>query len=152
MTTAYYHWPAEGRGDRLVDEAEYKRIVELLLHLDFSTFDKAAGSTQRWLSEAGLGDGLETEVVGRLIVCDPLKVVAGASISSVSDGKVTNLTGLIKRKPALQSSETDARRNLDPNLEASDGPAVVSPDTQPVNVLGGNLIRKKKKDMESTSR
>ncbi|EGR49578.1 uncharacterized protein TRIREDRAFT_60283, partial [Trichoderma reesei QM6a] len=51
VSTAYYYWPSQGRGERIMDDADYKRMHELLLRLDFATLEKAAGSTRRWLSE-----------------------------------------------------------------------------------------------------
>ncbi|KAK0614485.1 histone H3-K56 acetyltransferase, partial [Immersiella caudata] len=49
--TPYFYWPEEGRGDRIVEESDFKRIVEHLLQLDFSTLEKATASTRRWISE-----------------------------------------------------------------------------------------------------
>jgi len=114
--TSYYYWPSEGRGDRVVDETEYKRIIELLLHLDFSTLDKALGSSRRWIHELGAP---EVEITGRATASDKTETPASG---------VTNLTGLVRRK----------------NPKPSDA----QPQPQ-VNVLGTNLVRKKRKE-EST--
>ncbi|OAA51458.1 histone H3-K56 acetyltransferase, RTT109 [Metarhizium rileyi] len=47
----YYYWPVQGRGSRVVNEKTYKRISDLVLHLDFSSVDRAVASSQRWTSE-----------------------------------------------------------------------------------------------------
>ncbi|KFA79906.1 hypothetical protein S40288_03736 [Stachybotrys chartarum IBT 40288] len=120
-TTAYYYWPLAGRGDKIVDEADYKRIVELLLHLDFATLDKAAGSTRRWISEVGMGSGWGYEVMGTRAV--PTQTVAAAASTGAA---VNNLSGLVKRK----RTDTTAQ---------GEGGATV-------NVLGAGLVRRKSKD------
>jgi regulator of Ty1 transposition protein 109 len=143
--TAYYYWPSEGRGDRLVDEAGYKRIVELLLHLDFSTLEKAVGSSQRWLKEAGMGEGAEGVVVGRAVISDSTR--ANGSVPSAAAGSVTNLTGLIRRKNVSRSSESDTTsRQPDSASTGLNGPQAEPSAMQQVNVLGANLVRKKKRD------
>jgi regulator of Ty1 transposition protein 109 len=145
-TTAYYYWPSEGRGDKMVDEAAYKRIVELLLHLDFSTLDKAVGSSHRWLNEVGMGDGTEYGVVGRADLPDSPRVNGGAP--AASNGTVTNLTGLIRRKKGPQSSGIDGGPNPSSPPKSLDGPAAGLAATE-VNVLGASLVRKKRKDAET---
>lgn len=145
IATAYYYWPPEGRGDMLLDEAEYKRIVDLLLHLDFSTLDKAVGSSQRWLNEVGVGAAGEGEVVGRMPLPDSQR--ANGAVSNSSSGNVTNLTGLIRRKNVTESSETDtSQRNSAPKV--ADGSTTEPSAAAQVNVLGSSLVRKKKKPAE----
>ncbi|KAK3291810.1 histone acetylation protein-domain-containing protein [Chaetomium fimeti] len=140
--TAYYYWPPEGRGDKMVEEAEYKRIVDLLLHLDFSTLDKTVGSSRRWLNEVGIGDGGEGDVIGKAAIPDSLRT-NGTALGGTS-GNVTNLTGLIRRKNAPVSSETDSSRQPGPTTKESAEPAAK------VNVLNANLVRKRKKAAENT--
>ncbi len=138
--TAYYYWPLEGRGAKLVDDAEYKRIVELLLHLDFSTLDKAVGSSRRWLNEAGLGQGVEgDDVVGRAMPRDSLK--ANGSVVGVGGGTVTNLTGLVRRKAGSQPSETSAGQQADSAPTTTGAPVA----TSNINILGASFVRTKKK-------
>jgi regulator of Ty1 transposition protein 109 len=146
IATAYYYWPPEGRGDTLLDEAEYKRIVELLLHLDFSTLDKAVGSSQRWLNEVGVGAAGEGEVVGRTPLPDSLK--SNGTAPSSSSGNVTNLTGLIRRKNASQPSEADTSRQPNSAPKVGDGSTAEPSVATKVNVLGSSLVRKKKKTVE----
>ncbi|KAH8901896.1 H3 K56 histone acetylation protein KAT11 [Coniochaeta sp. PMI_546] len=117
-STAFYHWPPEGRGEKIVDETSYKRIVELLLHLDFATPEKACGSTARWISEVGMGATWGTEVVGKR----QLQTLESSAGEVKPAAAVNNLAGLIKRK------------RVDTQAPAT------------VNVLGAGLVRKKKKD------
>ncbi|KAK4239553.1 histone acetylation protein-domain-containing protein [Achaetomium macrosporum] len=146
VMTAYYYWPSESRGDKIVDETEYKRIVELLLHLDFSTLDKAVGSSQRWLGEVGMGGGVDGVVVGSAVVPDSLS--ANGGVSSAASGKVTNLTGLIRRKDVSQTPGTDTRQRVDSVPKMSEASTGESSATQQINVLGANLMRKKKRNAE----
>ncbi|KAL7914940.1 histone acetylation domain-containing protein [Trichoderma velutinum] len=125
VSTAYYHWPSQGRGERIVDEADYKRIHELLLRLDFATLEKATGSTRRWLSEVGLGSWWGFEVTGTR----ELAAAAGDK-PDLGVAPVNNLSGLVKRKRA--DTVTEASQN-----ETANGSGV--------NVLSGGLVRKKPK-------
>jgi regulator of Ty1 transposition protein 109 len=145
--TAYYYWPLEGRGDRIVDQPEYKRIVELLLHLDFSTLDKAVGSSQRWVGEVGVGARLEDDIAGTATATRPLGM--NGTATSVAGDKVTNLTGLVRRKNPSHSLGADTDPQSDSVPKVSVGAAADPSRTSQVNVLGANLVRKKKKDVES---
>ncbi|KAL1855749.1 hypothetical protein VTK73DRAFT_8514 [Phialemonium thermophilum] len=145
VSTAYYYWPPQGRGERIVDESDYKRIVELLLHLDFSTLVKAAASTRRWVSEVGVGGSWGREVVGTR----KLSVAAATSGRSGDTGAagpaVTNLSGLIKRKRPAPSAEAEGQGTAcQPGLDRSTAGAAAT-STAPVNVLGAGLVRKKPK-------
>ncbi|KAK3905489.1 histone acetylation protein-domain-containing protein [Staphylotrichum tortipilum] len=143
IATAYYYWPAEGRGTKLVDDAEYKRIVELLLHLDFSTLEKAAGSSRRWLNEVGMGQGVEGgDVVGRAVPPDSLR--ANGAALGVAGGIVTNLTGLVRRKAGSQPSETGVGQAAGSALTMTGG-LVAASSTSHVNILGASLVRSKNK-------
>jgi len=124
VSTAYYYWPPEGRGERLVDEALYKRCTELLLHLDFATLEKGVNSTTRWISEVGMGAEWGFDIVGRREL--PTQVVNGAGGRTVN-----NLSGLVKRKRAPEGSNEGG-----PNLGGEE-------PVGKINVLGAGLIRKK---------
>jgi regulator of Ty1 transposition protein 109 len=121
VSTAYYYWPPEGRGERIVDENDYKRMVELLLHLDFSTLAKASGSTKRWISEVAIDGTWGREIVG---ICEPPP--PEAETANGGDIAVTNLSGLTRKK---RSADTE----------------ITLGDTLDVNVLGAGLVRKKRK-------
>ncbi|RBR25118.1 uncharacterized protein FIESC28_02026 [Fusarium coffeatum] len=135
--TKYYSWTPQGRGEKIVDEATYKRIVELLLHLDFATLNKAVGSTRRWLNESGGGSKWGTIVSGS-------RETPVASVSN-SDAGVNNLTGLVKRKRT--DSTIDDNQSKVNVLSA--GLVKKKPKEESkaeVNVLPTGLIRKKSKD------
>ncbi|RCI11543.1 hypothetical protein L249_7738 [Ophiocordyceps polyrhachis-furcata BCC 54312] len=92
-SSKYYSWPPQGRGEHVVDEAVYKRIVDHLLHLDFATPDKAAGSSKRWIGEAGMGRPWGLEVTGQR---EP--AASAASHDERKPEQINNLSGLVKRK------------------------------------------------------
>ncbi|KAJ3489462.1 hypothetical protein NLG97_g5994 [Lecanicillium saksenae] len=123
-STPYYFWPAGGRGERIVSESAYKRIVELLLHLDFATLDKATGSTRRWVNEVGMGSAWGYEATGTMEV----PAAAAGNGEGAAAPRVNNLSGLVKRKRS--TAETAAAE------PAADGS---------VNMLGAGLVRKKSK-------
>jgi regulator of Ty1 transposition protein 109 len=125
--TAYYSWDPSGRGERVVREDDYRRMVELLLHLDFATLDKAAHSTRRWVTEVGAGSGSSW---GRTVRGTREPQVAVQTEANVrgqqqQQQQVNNLTGLVKRK------------RTDSSTAAAE-----------VNILGARLVRKKPKAME----
>ncbi|GAB1313745.1 hypothetical protein MFIFM68171_03955 [Madurella fahalii] len=146
ITTAYYFWPPEGRGDKVVDESTYKRAVELLLHLDFSTLDKAVGSSKRWINEVDVGVGSDAQVVGKAAVADAPG--ANGATAGGAGGIVVNLTSLVRRKNLPGSSENVTDQHSDPAPRVLDGPTAKT-EKKGVNILGANLVRKKKRDTES---
>ncbi|KAK4226008.1 histone acetylation protein-domain-containing protein [Podospora fimiseda] len=123
ISTAYYYWPHEGRGDKVVGESDYKRAVELLLHLDFSTLTKATGSSKKWISQTGGGaEGWGGSITGKSRVAENIF----ASVNGNGAAPITNLTGLVRRKNVSSSQEIS--------------------DVKPVNVLGAGLVRRKAKE------
>ncbi|KAM0328853.1 hypothetical protein ACHAQA_005269 [Verticillium albo-atrum] len=119
-TTAYYYWPLEGRGERVVEESNYKRSIELLLHLDFANLDLAKGSTRRWVSEVGMGESWGLDVTGER------EASAADQMAPAAVGAVNNLSGMVKRKrpPVAETGEEQPSQ---------------------VNVLSAGLVRKKPK-------
>ncbi|KJZ72316.1 hypothetical protein HIM_08242 [Hirsutella minnesotensis 3608] len=138
-SSKYYYWSPEGRGEVIVDEGDYKRIMELLLHLDFATLDKAAGSSRRWIDEAGMGREWGLEVTGSK---QPLQCTQNGD--TVGSAPVNNLSGLIKRKRAdVTGSEADSRGG---GTRVGDGGKHDSCAQEPVvNTLNSGLVRKKPK-------
>lgn len=122
LSTAYYSWPQAGRGEFVVDENAYKRIVELLLHLDFANMDKASGSTKRWVSEVGLGQVWGLQVAGTR----PL--LSGEQHGAMSEG-TNDASLLVKRKRAESSSQQPEDQTV-----------------SKVNVLGADVVKKKVKE------
>ena len=120
VKTRHYYWPDEGRGQVMVKETDYKRSVELLLHLDFGSLELAANSSTRWIAEVGVGERWGQSIVGQK------ETTVQASVPSA--GAVNNLSGLIKKRRAPDS---------DAQTEGAKSSAV--------NVLSGGLLRKKLK-------
>lgn len=119
--TAYYSWDPSGRGERIISERDYKRVSELLLHLDFASTEKGVNSTRRWVSEVALGSAWGYDVRGER------EIAAEATAQKQPDegaARVNNLTGLVKRKRADTTT---------------------APPAAEANVLGAGLVRKKPK-------
>ncbi|GAO16511.1 uncharacterized protein UV8b_07002 [Ustilaginoidea virens] len=144
--SAYYYWPTRGRGERIVDEMTYKRATELMLHSDFSTLDKAAGSSARWIKEVGMGNDWGYTVVG-----EGQGTIPGDADTS---GAVNNLTGLVKRKRADTAGGGEEGVNVlggslvkrKPKDEPKDGPQrELAENGAAVRVLSSGLVRKKPK-------
>lgn len=138
-STAYYSWDPSGRSERIVSETDYKRIIELLLHLDFGTLDKAAGSTHRWVGEVGMGSSWGYTVKGTREVS-----VRGAVQPETNGQQVNNLTGLVKRKRL--DCATGEANVLSPGLVRKKPKADEEAPKPEVNVLSAGLVRKKLKD------
>ncbi|KAG5938099.1 hypothetical protein E4U53_008084 [Claviceps sorghi] len=135
-TTRYYHWPTAGRGSRIVNESTYKRITELMLHSDFSTLDKAVGSTARWIGEGGLGNGdWGILVTGQKDAGPQMRKDGRVAPSGVAAVVVNDLGGLVKRKRSGTSCDGAGAgaKGTERNGEAG------------VHVLGTGLVRKKAK-------
>ncbi|KAH6892988.1 histone acetylation protein-domain-containing protein [Thelonectria olida] len=126
-STAHYSWPLEGRGEKIVSETTYKRIVGVLLHMDFSNLNKAAGSTRRWLSEVGMGSKWGATITGTR------ELPALNQNDTASGAQVNNLSGLVKRK------RTDTTSQKAEELEPK------------VNVLSAGLVRRKSKEENGTT-
>jgi regulator of Ty1 transposition protein 109 len=125
-------WRPEGRGQIIVDESDYKRITELLLRLDFATFELATSSSNRWINEVrssargSMSDAWGQTVLGTKVV--QVQAATGAA------GVNTLTMGLVrkKRKGGLEESKI------------TPVPATRNPAPQ-VNVLSAGMIKKKPK-------
>ncbi|POR35136.1 Histone acetyltransferase [Tolypocladium paradoxum] len=149
-SSKHYYWPPQGRGEMIVDEGDYKRIVELLLHLDFATLDKATGSTRRWVGEAGTGGRWGLEVTGARELPPPAQ---NGETGLRAAAPINNLSGLVKRKRADTADNGEPQQGhvassvnvLDTGLVRKK-PKGQDADTQPeARVLGDGLARKKPK-------
>ncbi|KAI1640607.1 histone acetylation protein-domain-containing protein [Biscogniauxia mediterranea] len=126
IETPHYYWPEAGRGQVVLNENGYKRAVELLTNLEFSTLAQATMSTARWANEVNAGEDWALRIIGeRESVPQPVS----SSSSGGGVGVVNNLSGMIKRKRPAEEPPKDAT--------SSSGS---------VNVLSSGLIRKKTKD------
>lgn len=131
-----FHWPEGGRGDAALSEADYKAAVDFLLTQDFDNEELSIASTKEWTEEL-------TSITDQLWVG---KHVEGRNTSTGQPAsqtfQTTNLmnSGLVrKRKKDDQGQDT---------VKTGDGAGATSEPARSssgVNVLGTNLIRKKKK-------
>lgn len=158
-STAYYTWPSEGRGARIVNEADYKRSVELLLRLDFANLGIAEGSTKRWISEVGGGMRWGWDAVGR-------KPMSSVNLAApVSRAQVNNMTNLVRKKRAVEpeldrqpvsghdepSLFEDATGSQSREATCSTLPQAIrmsGSNVEGSNILGTNMVRKKRKGHE----
>lgn len=139
-SSKYYSWTPEGRGVKIVDESGYKRTVELLLHLDFATLDKATGSSRRWIAEAGMGSLWSVEVTGARELPSPSR----KGQADQAPPHINNLSGLVKRKRS-DTTGSESQTGKDGQSE----PQMLNPQGREehpvVNMLGSGLVRKKPK-------
>lgn len=115
VSTTYYYWPPEGRGTRIVAEADYKRSVDLLTKLDFETLELAIRSSKRWISEVGGGQKWALDVVGRR---------PPPRNSSANAGTVNNMAGLVRKKQ--KPTGADGTRGESPGSASNTAPAPVT--------------------------
>ncbi|KAK7419719.1 hypothetical protein QQZ08_010732 [Neonectria magnoliae] len=150
ITSAYYFWPPQGRGEKIVDQNEYKRIVDLLLNLEFTTLNKALASTRRWVSEVGTGSKWGAILTGTREL--PATSQDGAG-SGAGGSQVNNLSGLVKRKRTDSASQAPEEPNNKVNVltaglvkrKPKDVDGVAKTDEPAVNVLSAGLVKKKPK-------
>lgn len=132
--TPYYVWPADSRGQVVLEEKDYHRFLELLLCLDFANLDLAREATKRWTSEVLAGSSTEAHDWGTSVV----GARAVETKSSASRAGVTTLNlGLVRKR----------RKGGDVEGEASAVGRLPEPQPQAaqVNVLGAGMVRKKAK-------
>lgn len=124
---------AENPGDGVaISEEGYDKVMQTMLHLDFSTLQAAIRSTNRWIAEVasvcGLNGDFGVEVTG--ISTAPAEIdPAVATLNGNTAEGVNDLGGMVRKKRKVQEGQSQ------PIVE--DRPAV--------NTLGGGLIRKKAK-------
>lgn len=128
-STPYYSWPAQGRGQIIMDESDYKRVTELLLRLDFANLDLAVSSSSRWVNEVA-ASGNMTDAWGQTVTgTRSLEIQQTGSTVGVN----TLSVGLVRKKRKGGPEDSGAA----PPTPLANRPAPV------VNVLAPNLIKKK---------
>ncbi|KAI0392845.1 hypothetical protein F5Y17DRAFT_434907 [Xylariaceae sp. FL0594] len=133
IETPFYSWPEAGRGQVVVNDHEYTRAVELLLHLEFKGLEQAIASTSRWVSEVNMGENWALPIVGEAVASVP------AQPSSVPNGTIP---GAVNN---LQASIIRKRKTEDPTT-VTEGPVKETAAAAPaVNMLGAGLVRKRAK-------
>ncbi|KAE8447868.1 hypothetical protein EG329_010097 [Mollisiaceae sp. DMI_Dod_QoI] len=133
--TAYYTWPASGRGQIIVDESDYKRVTELLLRLDFANLELAVSGSNRWINEVRSGAwGEMRDAWGQVVVGTkpiPSRIERGGeSVNTLN-------VGLVRKKRKGNGNE-----GMEQLKVSSELPVIAVPQ---VNVLSAGMIRKKAK-------
>lgn len=125
---------ADSLGDGItISEEGYNKVMQTMLHLDFSSLQAAIRSTNRWVAEVtsvcSLNGDFGIGVAGTVSV-EAAPAVAAASANGVLNGGVNDLGGMIRKKRKVEDGQSQA---------------VAEPQQPAVNTLGGGLIRKKVK-------
>ncbi|RFU31533.1 hypothetical protein B7463_g4812, partial [Scytalidium lignicola] len=132
-STSYYIWRPQGRGQVIVEESNYKRITELLLHLEFSSLALAVTNTQRWVDEIRSSHAW-ADTWGQVVT--GTKEIEVRDSSNTGGVNVLNLT-IVKKKRKGGDEENNEGFNIATPTGTGSSPQV--------NVLGGSTIRKKVK-------
>ncbi|OBT84354.1 hypothetical protein VE02_07255 [Pseudogymnoascus sp. 03VT05] len=130
--TPYYIWPADSRGQVVLEEKDYHRFHELLLSLDFANIDLACAATKRWTGEVLGGSPVETLGWGTTVV--GTRAFEARNLPG-RDTVTTLNVGLVRKK----------RRAGDDGGVSAEAPPQESVQAPEVNVLGAGMIRKKPK-------
>ncbi|PNS21130.1 hypothetical protein CAC42_3468 [Sphaceloma murrayae] len=133
----FWKWPESSRGQVVLDKAEYDRIHDLMLKLDFSNDDAAVQSTSKWLEEASLIVG-DAPNWGQTVSGKSKVTIAAANWDEAGGmaGQPIMLTARKKRKavPSDPPKGSDGPGGSD-GQQGGGGP----------NVLDSGLVRKKPK-------
>lgn len=130
--TPYYIWPADSRGQVVLEEKDYHRFHELLLSLDFANLDLACNATKRWTGEVLGGSPVETLAWGTTVV--GTRAFEARNLPG-RDTVTTLNVGLVRKK----------RRAGDDGGVSVESPSEERVQAPEVNVLGAGMVRKKAK-------
>ena len=131
-----YYWPTTCRGELVLPEADYRRVNDLLLTLDYADESLAANSTKQWVDAVTKAAGVASwgyVVVGQKPI--ELPVPAEATVNSVPS---LHKPVMVRKKK--RPSETDSPYSLDDENGGS-----------LVKVLSAGLMRKKPKTVNADS-
>ncbi|PLB37349.1 uncharacterized protein BDW47DRAFT_118187 [Aspergillus candidus] len=138
-----FFWPAEGRGHAVLSEEDYKTAINFLLDQDFFNEEVSIASSKAWADKvASLTDELWVgqQVVGKqtpTTAADSESVVPGAPTPTAEPSGNVLAQGLVRKRKKVE----DAPPSSSPPPPQPSASSAASE----VNVLQGNLIRKKKK-------
>ncbi|KFZ11790.1 hypothetical protein V502_07383 [Pseudogymnoascus sp. VKM F-4520 (FW-2644)] len=130
--TPYYIWPADSRGQVVLEEKDYHRFHELLLSLDFANLELACAATKRWTGEVLGGSPVETLGWGTTVV--GTRAFEARNLPG-RDTVTTLNVGLVRKK---------RRAGDDGGVSAEAAPEERAKAPE-VNVLGAGMVRKKAK-------
>ncbi|KFY17145.1 hypothetical protein V491_05095 [Pseudogymnoascus sp. VKM F-3775] len=131
-STPYYIWPADSRGQVVLEEKDYHRFHELLLSLDFANLDLAREATKRWTSEVLGGSPVETFGWGTTVV--GTRAFEARNLPGRDTVTTLNVGLVRKKRRAGDDGGVSAEAQPEERLQAPE-----------VNVLGAGMVRKKAK-------
>jgi regulator of Ty1 transposition protein 109 len=132
-----FYWPESGRGNVVLNEGDYKKMMDTVLDSYYDEKDIVA-STKAFVGQvAALADELTwgKKVVGSNTEISALQVTENAKINNILD------LGMIRKRKKSMGEAATASGSQEPN-GVEDAPA---PSPAGVNVLNASLVRKKKK-------
>ncbi|KAJ5874723.1 uncharacterized protein N7529_003153 [Penicillium soppii] len=133
-----FDWPEAGRGNVVLNEADYKTMMDTVLDHYYDEKDIVA-STKAYVDQvAALADELTW---GKKVVGSNAEINAPPATDTGKTNNILDLGLIRKRKKSLGEAAVAANESQEPN-GAEDAPAQ-SPAG--VNVLNASLVRKKKK-------
>jgi len=132
-----FDWPEAGRGNVVLAEADYKKMMETVLDNYYDEKDIVT-STKAYVDQvAALADELTW---GKKVVGSNTEVNAPQSTDSAHTNNVLDLGLIRKRKKSLGEAATANGSQELKGTEDAPGPSPAG-----VNVLNASLVRKKKK-------
>lgn len=131
-STPYYIWPADSRGQVVLEEKDYHRFHELLLSLDFANLGLAREATKRWTGEVPGGSSVETRGWGTTVV--GTRAFEARNLPGRDTVTTLNVGLVRKKKRAADDGGVSAEAASEERAQAPE-----------VNVLGAGMVRKKAK-------
>ncbi|KAI9775428.1 MAG: hypothetical protein M1839_001123 [Geoglossum umbratile] len=135
--TPFYAWPHGSRGQVVLDEKDYKRVNDLLLRLEFSTKRLAIRSTKRYIDEVSVIAGLEGSER------DWGRVIVGQKAASCTGNQIPKAGSTTALGDAAAAASNPP--NVLGNGLVRKRPKQPENEASAVNLLGSSLVRKKPK-------
>ncbi|KAF2140209.1 uncharacterized protein K452DRAFT_327616 [Aplosporella prunicola CBS 121167] len=150
VESRYYAWPASSRGQIVLEEKDYKRATDLLLHQNYANREMAVVSTKKWIDEAsvlGCTQRWGMAITGRK---------AAPAVETNGNGGVNMLNASMLRKKRKPEGEESAPKTAEAvntlpaglvrkKAKATEESPSAAGSAEGVNVLGAGLIRRKPK-------
>lgn len=137
------YWSETGRGDAILSEIDYKTALDFLLTQDFDNEEASITSTMEWAKKlASLTDQLS---VGKRV--EGRAITSNGSVPQTSSTDQSLGSALVRKRKKENGQDQDQEQSQGGSENKADtGDSTQAEKPKPeVNVLGTNLIRKKKK-------
>ena len=108
VSTDHFYWPNSSRGEIVLRERDYDRVGKMLLRLDYSGFDTAGESTDKWIKDVARKAGIAGW--GKTIVGER-KMIPTTQQAAHGENELNFIgAGLIRKKkrPANPAAHVDA--------------------------------------------